>query len=116
TSLTNVILESSTSIDLFKKLQGKYQYDTMFKSIIEKPKEFQNFEVKEGLVYLKVGGNSLFMHPQNTYRRQSLHEIIISEAHLLLAHLGASKTLNYLRDHVWWKDMVSNTKAYCKTC
>ena len=34
----------------------------------------------------------------------------------MLAHLGANKTLSYIRDHVWWKDMVSDTKAYCDTC
>jgi transposase InsO family protein len=33
-----------------------------------------------------------------------------------LAHLGANKTINYLRDHVWWKDLVSDTKSYCETC
>ena len=25
-------------------------------------------------------------------------------------------TLDYLRDHVWWKDLVSDTKAFCETC
>jgi Integrase zinc binding domain len=34
----------------------------------------------------------------------------------MLAHLGASKTLDYLRDHIWWRDMVSDTKAFCETC
>ena len=34
----------------------------------------------------------------------------------MLAHLGANKTIGYLRDHVWWKDMVSDVKAYCETC
>ena len=34
----------------------------------------------------------------------------------MLAHLGASKTLEYLRDHVWWKDMVTDVKAFCETC
>ena len=46
----------------------------------------------------------------------SAREIIISEAHSMLAHLGAHKTLDYLQDHVWWKDMVSDTKAFCETC
>ena len=45
-----------------------------------------------------------------------MHEMIISEAHSLLAHLGVNKTLNYLRDHVWWKSMMSDTKVYCETC
>lgn len=35
---------------------------------------------------------------------------------MLLAHLGAAKTVDYLRTQVWWKDLVSDTKAYCKTC
>lgn len=35
---------------------------------------------------------------------------------MLLAHLGANKTADYLRDHVWWKDMISDIKAFCKTC
>ena len=34
----------------------------------------------------------------------------------MLAHLGVSKTLDYLRDHIWWHDMVTDTKAFCKTC
>ena len=41
---------------------------------------------------------------------------MISEVHSILAHLGTSKTLDYLRDHVWWKDMVSDVQAFCETC
>ena len=34
----------------------------------------------------------------------------------MLAHLGANKMLDYLQDHVWWKDMVSNVRTYCEMC
>ena len=34
----------------------------------------------------------------------------------MLAHLGASKTVDYLRDHVWWRDLVTDVKAFCETC
>ena len=34
----------------------------------------------------------------------------------MLAHLGANKTIGYLRDHTWWKDMVSDMKVYCEMC
>lgn len=44
-----------------------------------------------------------------------MQEIVIAKAHLMLAHLGASKTIDYLQDH-GWKDMISDVKAYCKTC
>ena len=46
----------------------------------------------------------------------SAREIIISEAHSILAHLGSAKTLDYLWDYVWWKDMVADVKAFCETC
>ncbi|GAW10035.1 ribonuclease H-like partial [Lentinula edodes] len=64
-----------------------------------------------------------FLSPQRTIitlriiiDSRSVQEIIISEAHSLLAHLGASKTIDYLRDHVWWKDMVADTKSFCESC
>jgi Integrase zinc binding domain len=31
-------------------------------------------------------------------------------------HYWLTLVLDYLRDHVWWKDMVRDTKTYCDTC
>jgi len=109
-------LESDAGIDLLKELRGSYQNDSVFKLIIERPKDFRNFEIIDDLVYLKESGKSLLCIPKMSIKGRNIHEIIISEAHSMLAHLGASKTLSYLRDHVWWKEMVSDTKAYCETC
>jgi hypothetical protein len=114
-SLINV-LKNDAELDLLKELQGQYREDLMFRSIIDKPKEYRNFEVNNDLVYLKLDGKCLLCIPKIIVNGRNIHEIIISEAHSVLAHLGANKTLNYLRDHVWWKDMVSDTKAYCETC
>jgi hypothetical protein len=41
---------------------------------------------------------------------------VISEAHSILAHLGLRKTLDYLRDHFWWKEMVEDTRSFCESC
>lgn len=43
-------------------------------------------------------------------------EIVIEYAHSILAHLGARKMLSYLREQVWWKEMVSDIAKYCDTC
>jgi hypothetical protein len=43
-------------------------------------------------------------------------ERLITQAHSVLAHLGTVKTLAYLRDHVWWKDMVEDIQKYCDSC
>ena len=88
----------------------------MFNLIIDKPKEFQNFDVEDGLIYMKEAGRRLLCIPKILVNNRSIREIIIAEAHSMLAHLGASKTLSYLRDHVWWKDIVLDTKAFCDTC
>ena len=110
------MLGNDAGIDLLKELRGHYQEDPIFKSILDKPKDFRNFDVKDGLIYLKLNGKTLLCIPKMVINERNIYEMIISEAHSILAHLGTTKTLNYLRDHVWWKDMASDTRSYCETC
>jgi len=42
--------------------------------------------------------------------------MVIDQAHSLLAHLGARKTLSYLREYVWWDTMVHDISAFCTLC
>ncbi|KAJ2921647.1 hypothetical protein H1R20_g15445, partial [Candolleomyces eurysporus] len=110
------MVESTGGIDLLHELRNAYDRDPVFKPIIEKPKEFRNFVVEDGIVYLKENSKKLLCIPKVLIYGRSAREIVIDEAHSTLAHLGASKTVEYLRDHVWWKELVSDTKAFCKTC
>ena len=116
TWLPEAILESTASINLFKEIKGHYTEDLMFKAIVEMPTQFRNFQVINDLVYVNLEGKSLLCIPNISINEKNLHEIIISKAHSILAHLGAIKTLNYIRDYLWWKGMVSKIKAYCETC
>lgn len=43
-------------------------------------------------------------------------EVVITHAHSILAHLGARKTLWYLRESVWWRDMVKDITDFCASC
>ena len=52
-SLLNVISESTDGMDFIQELKGKYADDPLFKMIIEKPREYKNFLIENGLVYLK---------------------------------------------------------------
>ena len=115
-SLVDVMLKNNTRIDLIKELKSHYKDNPMFKSILEKLKEFRNFEVKDNLIYLKEWEKRLLCIPKALVKERSIREIMISEAHSMLAHLGANETIHYLRDYVWWKDMISDTKAFCETC
>jgi hypothetical protein len=83
-------LGNDAGIDLLTEIKGHYKNDSLFKSILDKPKDFRNFEVLNELIYLKLDGKNLLCIPKMTINERSMHEIIISEAHSLLAHLGAS--------------------------
>ncbi|KAJ3899346.1 hypothetical protein F5879DRAFT_811067, partial [Lentinula edodes] len=102
-SLIAALAASRSKLDLEFVLRNQYKNDTMFKKIIEKPKEFRNFEIVNGLVYLKMQDRKVLCIPMVTVNGRNVRESIIDEAHSLLAHLGAKKTIDYLRDYVWWK-------------
>ncbi|KAF8808245.1 hypothetical protein BYT27DRAFT_7020893, partial [Phlegmacium glaucopus] len=80
-----------------------YSLDPAFQSILKRPNDFRNFEVKDDIVFLKISAEKqVLCIPKILVQGRSVREIVISEAHSMLAHLGANKTLDYLRDHVWW--------------
>jgi hypothetical protein len=117
TSLVDVVSGGRDGINLLESIRNKYGEDSFYKNIITHPKEYKNFEVTEdGLVYLKTHGQRCLCIPHIIIDGRNVRELVIAEAHSLLAHLGANKTLDYLRDHVWWRDMVRDTKIYCDTC
>ena len=116
TSLVNILSWSNVGLDLLDELQGRYHQDPVFQAILQRPSDFWNFKVMDQLIYLRESEQKVLCIPKVLIQGWSTQEIVISEAHSLLTHLGAAKTLDYLQDHVWWKDMVANTKLYCKTC
>lgn len=99
-----------------KELKSLYSQDPFFSRILEKPSEYRNFAVEDGHVYLKEKNTKRLCIPKAMLQGRSVREIVISEAHSLLAHLGYTRTLEYLRSQFWWKDIVSDTKSYCETC
>ena len=115
-SLLNVVATGHEGVDLLKILQGHYNEDSFFKTILENPKHYKNFVEENGLVYIKLNDRNLLCIPRLYLQGRNIREIVIAEAHSLLAHLGASKTIAYLRDNVWWKDMAADTTSYCQSC
>ncbi|KAF8800027.1 hypothetical protein BYT27DRAFT_7118804, partial [Phlegmacium glaucopus] len=101
-SLIGIVSQSDRGIKLTDELRGKYELDPAFQAVLKRPGDFRNFEIIDQLVYLKESDRQVLCIPKILIRGRSAREIVISEAHSMLAHLGASKTLDYLRDHVWW--------------
>ncbi|SJL12635.1 uncharacterized protein ARMOST_16064 [Armillaria ostoyae] len=116
TSLIDVLANGLPKIDLAFVLRDRYAGDTLFQKILAKPKDFRNFEHRNGLIFLKLEDRELLCIPDYVHKGRSIKEIVIDEGHSLLAHLGTRKTLAYLRDHVWWKSIARDVETYCKSC
>jgi hypothetical protein len=97
-------------------LKGLYSEDKFFADILKNPNNFTNFVVRNGFVYFCSEGMEYLTIPDVVVDGRRVREVVISHTHSLLAHLGAAKTLTYLRDQVWWKTMVADVTDYCKSC
>ncbi|KAG2061437.1 hypothetical protein BDR06DRAFT_842282, partial [Suillus hirtellus] len=88
---------------LMGDIRHQYHKDPFYKKVLDSPKEFHNFVVEDGIMRIKLNDRTLICVPDIKLDDRKLQEVIISQAHSLLAHLGPRKTLTYLCDHVWWK-------------
>ncbi|EMD40985.1 hypothetical protein CERSUDRAFT_131412, partial [Gelatoporia subvermispora B] len=102
-SLLQHVSESVEGIDLRVSLRDRYHEDPFFKNILDNPKFYKNFRVRDGLIFVRERQSYLLCIPNIIVEARNARELVIRHAHSLLAHLGASKTLGLLREHVWWK-------------
>jgi hypothetical protein len=116
TTLMEVLSQAEDGIDFEEEIRNKYNDDSFFGKIHSSPNEYKNFSIENGLIFLRENGNKLLCIPRLIIQGRNAREIVISEAHSLLAHLGTNKTLTYLRAHVWWKEMATDVAAFCITC
>ena len=112
----NVLLTFLDNDNLMSKIKGQYVQDSFFKLILEVPERYHNFKVMDGYVQLQTKDQATLCIPGITIEGRNLREHLIEQAHSLLAHLGPTKTLMYLKDHLWWKDMTADVKRYCESC
>lgn len=115
-ALGSVVNDTEPEIHIPGSFARYYAQDKFFKGIIAKPNDFTNFRLDGDLLYIMTGEERLICVPDFTHNGRSVKEIIIEQAHSVIAHLGASKTLQYIRTYFWWKGMAADIDHYCKTC
>jgi hypothetical protein len=111
-----LVREATPHIAFPDVLKGKYMNDSFFNRILLSPKQFKDFSVREGLIFMQRADNELLCIPNIVVDGIGMRTLVISQAHSILAHLSTRKTLTYLRDHVWWNDMVRDVAPFCETC
>ena len=95
-----------------------YQQDKIYSKILENPKAYAKFGVKEGLIFMKnnLSWDVICVSPKAIYKGKRLIEIIINHAHNIIGHFGQFKTSQYIRRYFWWQSMSHDIESYCKTC
>ena len=101
---------------LLGKAKNQYGNNSFFRVILEKPKHYQNFEMSDGYIRLKTKERTTICVLNTQVEGRNICEQLIEQAHSLLAHLGTTKTLAYLREHLWWKEMANDVRKYCESC
>lgn len=115
-SLTAVIALGDPSVDIHERIVGRYKEDKFFAGILSQPKAYKNFELSNEQIFLHIDNHRVLCIPDIMIGNRCICKVLISHAHSILAHLGPLKTLTYLRENVWWKDMVNDVKVFCESC
>ena len=72
--------------------------------------ELPRFELRNGLVYKKVGSRLLFYVPQRMVSN------VIRTCHDGVGHVGLQKTLDLIMNHYWFPNMHSIVKEHIGNC
>lgn len=115
-SLTELLDAGDPTLDIHGRLRGRYSEDPLFKLVLEKPAAYKNFEVSNGLIFLKQKDVHILCIPDIAVGERHIREMLISHAHSILAHLGPRKTITYLRDNVWWRGLTDDIHMFCDSC
>jgi hypothetical protein len=99
------------------KVWTGYQKDPLFSKIILEKERHTSFRENNGLLYSRNrGGHKVLCIPRVVTKDYSLMAMVIEQAHTILGHLGAQKTVDYIRCWYWWPQITFEVKKYCDTC
>lgn len=114
--LVTRLWQSLTATGFSVAFGDHYAPDSFLGLIHHDPDQFRDFVLEDGYIYLRLNGRRVLCVPSVTVDGQSVRAQLIDQVHSVLAHLGSAKTLAYLREHVWWKEMAHDVQAFCDSC
>jgi hypothetical protein len=102
-----------------KAVKSGYARDSVLSKVAESPNAFPQFSSSEGLIYARnVAGKWCLAIPCDVrlYNERALTEIVISQAHATLGHLGKLRTAEYVRQWYRWPKMGIEIASFCDSC
>jgi hypothetical protein len=84
-------------------IRSGYEHDSLFAKVMKQPDQHTAFMVHDQLVWSRNRGREqVLCVPSTKMGHQSLHGIIIDQAHTIVGHFGPQHTADYIRRWYWW--------------
>ncbi|KZS89829.1 hypothetical protein SISNIDRAFT_384167, partial [Sistotremastrum niveocremeum HHB9708] len=77
--------------------------DALYRKVIASPDDHKGFILRDDLLWRQENDHDVICVPKDARigQRRAI-EIIISDAHKVLGHLGRERTAKYIRSSYWW--------------
>ena len=103
--------------DFLDKVKKGYTKDVLFSKMVKEAERYSTFQYRDGLLYTNnQGGHEVLCIPRVVTKDYSLTAIVIEQAHTILGHFNAQKTLDYIHRWYWWPCISPEVDQYCETC
>ena len=91
-----------------------YQQVKIYSKILENPKAYMRFGIKQGLIFTKnnLSRDVICLSPKAIHKGKWLIEIIINHAHNIIGHFGQFKIAQCIRRYFWWPSMSHDIELY----
>jgi hypothetical protein len=98
-------------------VQNGYKQDSLFSKVLKNTEHHKNFEIVDNLIYThNLTRDCVLCIPAIVHDKRQLTEIILTQSHQMLGHLGPQKTSEYIRRYYWWPCIGQDVEHYCRTC
>jgi Integrase zinc binding domain len=100
-----------------KDVRKGYKRYSLFSKILKKTGHHKNFDIVDDLLYTQnLARDRVLCILAVVHNKRCLTEIIITQVHQVLGHLGPQKMSEYIRCYYWWLRIGQDVEHYCKTC
>ncbi|GAA5879051.1 hypothetical protein JCM16303_001281 [Sporobolomyces ruberrimus] len=104
-------------------IKAALPHDTLGRKVLLDVASFPSFALLNGLLFVHDSAGLRLVIPKGKVSNPdpdgpvpTLIEETIRPGHLIVGHMGAAKTLAYLRRFFWWSQMHRDVFDYCHAC
>jgi hypothetical protein len=113
----HLVAKLTTNNLFLADIRSGYEHDSLFAKVMKQPDQHTVFTVRDQLIWsCNRGGEHVLCVPLTKMGRQSLHGVIIDQAHTIVGHFGPQRTADYIQWWYWWPRIHHEVQKFCNLC